>query len=103
MLNVASVAATWGSSIVGSTKAVTGFLQASGTVGVNVSNGTAVTASPGAFVASISDSPIAIGARTAGTDFAAVKYAEIVVCSTMPSAPQLAALQAYAVGRYGNV
>jgi hypothetical protein len=91
-----SVTAIWGSSIVGSTKAVSAYDIGAGTVGVNVSNGTPVTTGTTSHGMTDGGIAAAIGARPGGSTFANFKFAEMVICTTMPSAGQLAALQTYA-------
>ena len=105
MLNCGTIAVTvsWASTIVGATKAVYAFDNHTGTIGVSVSNGVAVTNTKTAGP-SIVSTPVCLGARSPGTSlWTPMTLAEVVVCTTMPSGPQLSALQAYGVARYGAI
>jgi hypothetical protein len=93
--------APWGSSIVGATKAIAGYNVAAGKCGINVSNGTAVEVAYASHAVAVTN-PI-IGSRAGTGFFASMIVAEVIHCSTMPTVPQLSALQAYFVGLYGAV
>jgi hypothetical protein len=95
--------AIWGSSTVGATKAYAAWDTTAGPVGISVSNGTPVTVAGTAGHAVSHAVPINIGARPAPNNFANMKVAEFVVCTTMPSASDLQLLQTYATLRYGAV
>jgi hypothetical protein len=94
-LNCAAGAATWGSSVVGSAKAMSCYDKAAGTVGVNVSNGSAVETSVSVHTVTIA-SPLWVGCRSGLSLFFPGKIAEIVVTTTMPSSSALTKMQTYA-------
>lgn len=93
----------WGSSIVGSTKAVAAWDTTTGPIGISVSNGAPVVVAGAAGHVVSTALPINIGARPTPNNFANMNLAELVICTTMPSAQDMALLQAYAVSRYGSV
>jgi hypothetical protein len=94
---VGSTHATWGSSITGTTKSVVMRLNAAGTVlGVNVSNGTEVTASLGGGT---STELVTCRIGFSGITFTG-KVALLAVLNAQPTSGQLAAWESFAQG-YG--
>lgn len=102
---VATVSATWGSSISNLTSGVfafgSGLNTATATVGVNVGNGVDVTNS-GSATATTNGGTFAIGARADGTSsLASGDIAEVIVVNTAPTGTQKTNTQTYLHNRYG--
>lgn len=96
---------TWGTSLTGGYQALLGYATSTNTttppIGINVSNGTAITGT-GSQIAIVSGDALSIGGHTDGTiTLNGCDIAEIVIANGSVTSGQLLAMQSYFSARYG--